>query len=69
MYSAPGTSERAVGNVALLVAFVLVLLTVAGAVTSWAPPMAIVLAIVGAGLRIEAAVARYRPNPEIDSGG
>lgn len=23
----------------------------------------------GNGLRIEAAIARYRPNPEIDSGG
>lgn len=43
MSSAPGMTERAFGNIALLVAFVLVLFA--------------------------AAIARYRPNPEIDAGG
>lgn len=47
-----------IGTVALLAAFMIAALQVIGSAQSWASLIAILLAIMGIGLRIEAAISR-----------
>jgi len=57
--SRPQRSRTSIGSVALLAAFVIVVLQAIGeASAQWPNLLAIVLAILGSGLRIEAVLAR-----------